>query len=133
MFVFKKKYFFLGSLLLVLEVLIALYLHDRIIRPYVGDLLVVIMIYCFARAFLNASALTIGLCVLVFAYVVETLQYFKLVHFLGLRHSRIANIIMGNSFEWLDMIAYSLGIVMVLFVEHFITSIPRPLHCKSTP
>ena len=36
-------------ILLVVEVLIALFVHDSIIRPYLGDVLVVVVIYTFAR------------------------------------------------------------------------------------
>ena len=35
-------------ILLVVEVLIALFVHDSIIRPYLGDVLVVVVIYTFA-------------------------------------------------------------------------------------
>lgn len=35
-----------------MEVLIALYVRDRFIRPYVGDMLVVVLVYSFVRIFL---------------------------------------------------------------------------------
>ena len=36
-------------LLLCIEVIIALFVHDNFIRPYVGDILVVVVIYTFIR------------------------------------------------------------------------------------
>ena len=105
----------------LIEVLFALYLHDRIIRPYIGDVLVVIMIYCFVKTFHNGSVTIIALSVLLFAYMVEMLQYFKLINYLGLQNSKVANIILGNSFEWIDMMAYTVGIAIVLCVERFKT------------
>lgn len=30
----------------IIELIIALYVHDRIIRPYIGDMLVVVLVYC---------------------------------------------------------------------------------------
>lgn len=122
MFVFNKKYFFIGGFLLFVEVLIALYLHDRIIRPYIGDLLVVIMIYCFLKAFYNGSVVVISLSVLIFAFIVEASQYFKLINYLGLQHSKIAGIILGSSFEWIDIAAYIIGIAIVLFAERLKTT-----------
>ncbi len=29
----------------IIELIIALYVHDRIIRPYIGDMLVVVLVY----------------------------------------------------------------------------------------
>lgn len=60
--------------LFLIEVLIALYAHDRIIRPYIGDLLVVILIYCFVKSFLNTPVWPTAIGVLIFSYTIEVLQ-----------------------------------------------------------
>jgi len=114
---FNLRYFVYTVLLFVTEVLIALFVHDQFIRPYIGDFLVVILIYCFVKSFLNTPVVPTALGVLVFAYTVELLQYFRIVEVLGLQHSRAARIIIGSSFEWLDMLTYTLGILMVILVE----------------
>lgn len=113
----RLKYGLLALLLFGIEVLIALYLHDRIVRPYIGDLLVVILIYCFVKALLNAPVFATALGVLLFAYAVETLQYFHVVDLLGLGHSKLARVVIGSSFEWMDIVAYTLGIGLVLILE----------------
>lgn len=113
----RLKYGLLALLLFGIEVLIALYLHDRIVRPYIGDLLVVILIYCFVKALVNAPVFATALGVLLFAYAVETLQYFHVVELLGLGHSKLARVIIGSSFEWMDMLAYTVGIGLVLILE----------------
>jgi hypothetical protein len=105
-------------LLLFIESIIALYFHDRIIRPYVGDLLVVILIYCFCKSFFYTRVFPTAIAVLLFAYTIELLQYLNFVKFIGLENSKAANIIFGYSFEWIDMIAYTLGIGIVLLVEY---------------
>ena len=38
-------------ILLLIEVLIAIYVHDAFVRPYIGDVLVVVVIYTFIRIF----------------------------------------------------------------------------------
>ena len=50
----KKRFFYIISFLLIfcIEVLIALYVRDNFIRPYVGDMLVVVLVYSFVRIFL---------------------------------------------------------------------------------
>lgn len=114
---FNKNYFILAILLFITEILIALYLHDNFIRPYGGDFLVVILVYCMVKTCLNTPIVPTAIAVLLFAYVVEILQYFRLIAWLGLQHSRLACIILGTSFSWTDMLCYTLGITLVIIVE----------------
>lgn len=118
-FTFNPDYFILTILLFAVEVLIALYVHDTIIRPYIGDLLVVILIYCFVKSFFYFSVLKTAIGVLIFSYGIETLQYLKFVEILGLQHSKAANTIIGNSFAWIDLVAYTGGFVTILLAEKF--------------
>ena len=117
MLTFNLKYFLLTFLLFVTEVLIALFVHDSFIRPYFGDYLVVILIYCAVRTFLNASPLKVATGVLLFSYTIEVLQYFRIVDRLGLSGNAIAKTIIGYGFEWWDILAYTLGIITVLILE----------------
>jgi hypothetical protein len=117
---FNKKYFALAVLLFIVEVLIAKYVHDHIIRPYIGDTLVVILIYCFVRSFLDTPVVATGLCVLAFSFLIETLQYFEIVKKLGLQHSKIASVIIGTSFAWMDIYAYIAGIMLIFVIERLI-------------
>jgi hypothetical protein len=117
---FHQTYFILTLLLLLIEIGIALFVHDRFIRPYMGDVLVVILIYCFIRSFLITPALPVAVTVLLFAYVVEYLQWLQLVKRLGLQNNTMARIIIGSSFEWLDIAAYTTGIMIVLVTEQLL-------------
>lgn len=114
---FNKKYFILSVILFFIEVLIALFVHDQIVRPYIGDLLVVILLYGMIRSILVLPVLETCLLVLAFSFLVETLQYFRLVEVLGLQHSALARIIIGTSFQWMDLVAYTAGIALVFWVE----------------
>jgi DNA integrity scanning protein DisA with diadenylate cyclase activity len=113
----KSGYFLLFIALLVIELLIGTYLHDAFIRPLGGDFLVVILIYCFIKSFIDAPIFKTAIGVLIFSYAVEISQYFHLVKILGLQHSRVALLILGNSFSYYDLLCYTLGILLVLFVE----------------
>ncbi len=101
----------------MLEVFIALYFHDDFVRPYLGDVLVVILLYCFCKTFIKGSTIKIALVVLSFAFLVETLQYFNLISHLNLDHSTLARTILGHSFEWMDIVAYTGGVAVVLVLE----------------
>ncbi len=117
MLTFRKNYFVLTLLLFAIEALIAVFVHDRIIRPYVGDVLVVILMYCFFKSFLNLSMLATATGVLVFAFLIEFLQFWDITGKLGLTEYKIACIIIGNSFAWLDIVAYVCGFLLILLVE----------------
>jgi hypothetical protein len=117
MFRFHKGYFLLALLLFIIEVLIAAFAHDRFVRPYVGDFLVVIFLYCFVRSFFKTPYLWVAVSVLLFSYVVEVSQYFHFIRHLGLQQSRLANLILGSGFEWKDLVAYTLGIFLVIGIE----------------
>jgi hypothetical protein len=117
MLTFNLKYFLFACALFIIEVFIALFVHDSFIRPYVGDYLVVILIYCFVRAFIRASSLIVAIGVLLFAYAIEVLQYFRIVDRLGLSDNVIAKTVIGYGFEWWDLLAYTLGVATVLILE----------------
>ncbi|MES2726923.1 MAG: DUF2809 domain-containing protein [Bacteroidota bacterium] len=117
MLTYQKKYVLFTLVLFMVEVYIALYVHDTIIRPYVGDLLVVILIYCFCKIFLRIAIKWLAIAVLLFAYLIEYLQYINFIKWLGLENNTLANVVLGNSFEWIDMLAYTLGAVLVIVIE----------------
>jgi Protein of unknown function (DUF2809) len=113
---FSKNYFSFFLLLLAIEVGIALFIHDQFIRPYIGDFLVVILLYCLLKSFVNISPIKAALFVLTFAYTIEFLQWFNIADIMGIQN-RALRIIIGNSFSWGDLIAYTVGIALVLQVE----------------
>ena len=117
MFSFQKNYFAVALLLFFIEVLIAAFVHDRFVRPYAGDFLVVIFLYCFFRSFLKTPYPNVALAVLLFAYLVEASQYFHLLRHLGWQRSGLAILILGNGFDRNDLLAYTLGILLVLAIE----------------
>lgn len=117
MFTFNRTYFIFAILLFITEVLIAVFIKDAFIRPYGGDFLVVILIYCTVKSFINIGVTPAAIGVLLFAYLIETLQYFHIVDLLGLQGSKVARIVIGTGFSWMDMLMYTLGILMVWLVE----------------
>lgn len=117
MITFRPRYGLLAIVFFVIEVLIAIYVHDSFVRPFVGDYLVVFLVYCFVFTFWNAHFLKAALAVLLFCYLIETLQYFHFVHYMGLEKYRVLAIALGNSFAWYDILAYTLGFLTILLVE----------------
>jgi hypothetical protein len=118
MLIFNKCYFLLAILIFCIEVVIALFIKDNFIRPYVGDVLVVIMIYCFLKTFVRIRVIPAALIVLVFAFVVEFMQWIQVVDRLGIDRSSVLGIVIGSSFSWMDMMAYVVGIGIVIIYIH---------------
>lgn len=114
---FCPKYFAVTILLFVIEVIIAIFVHDDFIRPYFGDFLVVILIYCFVKSFFNLPILKTALLVLLFSFAVEFLQYLNFIAIIGLENSKLAKIVIGNSFSWNDIFCYTLGVLCVILIE----------------
>ena len=121
-FQFNHNYFILTVLLFLTEVFIALYVEDSFIRPYFGDFLVVILLYCFLKSFIKVSVFVATSVVLLFSFAIETAQYFNIIENIGIQDVTIARVIIGNSFSWIDLVAYCLGIVTVLIIEKIIRS-----------
>lgn len=120
MFRFHAGYFLLSILLLGIEIFIGVCMQDPVIRPYGGDFLVVILLYCLVRSFLNAPVMLTAVSVLLFSYVVEISQYFRLADHLGLKGHSLGRILLGSYFSWTDMLVYTLGIICVTGLERTI-------------
>ena len=114
----RMGYGLAALLLFVIEVLIALFVRDRFIRPYGGDILVTLLICCVIRVILPRSyRLPIGGGVLAFAILVEVGQYFGLVYLLGLGHIEFFRILIGTGFSWWDMVCYGAGCILFVAVD----------------
>jgi len=117
MFLFRKQYLFLTVILLLVEIGIALFVHDAIIRPYIGDFLAVVFVYCLLRSCLASGVVPLVLLALSIAYALEIGQYFHVLAHLGLQHARVARIVLGTAFSWGDMLLYTVGGAAILVVE----------------
>lgn len=123
MLTFNKNYFGLAVLIFTIEVLIALFVRDQFVRPYLGDVLVVILIYCFIKSFLRLPVFPVAIFVLIFSFTIEFLQYLNIVEKLGLEKSPIARTVIGTLFEWIDLLAYIAGVAIVLTAEKYLPNL----------
>ena len=117
---FRVYYLFWSIILFLSELYIAIYIRDDFIRPYVGDILVVILVYAMVRTCLKIPILTTAIGVLLFSFFIEVLQYFKIVEILGLAQDSWARVVIGTSFSGKDLIAYTVGCLILLSLERSI-------------
>ena len=104
-------------ILLVVEVFIALFVHDSFIRPYVGDVLVVIVIYSFIRILIPQRCKLLPLWIFLFAAGWEVLQLFRIVELLGLGGNRFFRILIGSVFDRKDIVCYAVGCLLLAAYE----------------
>ena len=114
-FRFSLPYFLATVLIFIIEVLIAtVFKHWFFVRAYLGDVIVVILIYTFIFSFFdikNKNALIFG--IFIFAVFIEVLQYLGIAEFLKLKPGSIAHIVVGSSFSWIDILCYAAGCVLL--------------------
>ena len=121
-FKFNVSFFVASLLLLLIEISIAVFLTEGFIRHTFGDFLVVILVYCCIRTFIEANPVYMAIGVLIFAFAIEFLQLYNLLDYLQLRHHRMANIILGSTFHISDLIAYTFGTITILAIDLKTTS-----------
>jgi hypothetical protein len=97
------------ALLLLVEIGIALFVHDRFIRPYFGDVLVTVLLCCLCRVVIPKGMPLLPVYVFLFAVFVELTQYFDLVGLLGWEDNTLMATIMGRSFYLWDIVCYGAG------------------------
>lgn len=115
----RRGWFYVAAtfVLFLVEVAIALFVHDAVIRPYAGDSIVVIMVYTAIRAVTRLGVRAAALAAFLFACAVEIGQYFHLVDRIGLGHNAFARTILGTTFVPEDFVAYAIGALVAVALE----------------
>lgn len=96
----------------IIEILIGIFVHDNFVRPYLGDVLVVIVIYCFIRIFFPEKLKLLSLYVFLFASIVELLQGLQIADRLGIT-SQIVRTMIGTVCDPKDIVCYALGCILL--------------------
>ena len=107
-------------LLLAVEVCIALFVNDSLVRPYVGDMLVTLLLCCLCRVIVPCKVRLLPVYVFIFAACVEIGQYFDLVALLGLADNRIISIALGRTYSWMDLVCYAAGCMAAFLLDQLI-------------
>ncbi|SFB79143.1 Protein of unknown function [Zunongwangia mangrovi] len=117
---FSIKYFLVAFVLFITEFLIARFINGGFIRNVLGDYLVVFLIYYFLLSFYKWQKIKLAVFVLLVAYLIEILQYVQILKILGIPKSTFTDMILGSSFDWLDMLAYTLAFLSLVFMQRIL-------------
>lgn len=111
------KYLYAFIVVLAIEAIIALFAMEHFIRAYLGDVLVVVLIYTFIKIFVKRDIKLLPLYIFLFAVLVEIGQYFHLVDLLGLSDNKVATVVLGTSFDLKDILCYFVGCMAIWLFE----------------
>ena len=115
----KNKRLFYGiifAVLVIIEVIIGVFVHDRFVRPYLGDVIVVIAIYAFVRIIIPKKYVFLPFIVFGFSVIVELLQGIHIVDILGIQNNFL-RVLIGTSFDWKDILCYGAGCLILEIYE----------------
>ena len=115
----KRLYYLIKFIvLMVIEVLIAVYVHDSFIRPYVGDILVMGVLYTLIRVIIPERFPYLPYLLFAFATIIEILQYFDFASILDFMDSMILRIVLGATFDLKDILCYAIGTFLIVIINH---------------
>ena len=108
--------YIIGFVLLVaVEVCIGVFYFNFFIRAYIGDVIIVWVLYCLFRSFVperfNSYAVALG--ILAFSFAVEFLQKIHIADILGVKNE-LLRIIIGTSYAPEDLWCYVAGTAVTL-------------------
>ena len=114
---FSRGYFLAFLAVLAIEIFIAIAVRDSIVRPFVGDVLVVVLLYCLVRALTRLPVRAAIGGVFAFACCVELAQWLQLGVRLGIPPKSILGVMLGTHFDPLDFAAYGCGALVIGWYE----------------
>ena len=81
-----------------------------------GDGLWAMALFCFLRLiFVNTKLKDIAIVTLVLSFLVEFSQLIRWEWVVAIRSTFIGHMILGQGFVWLDLLAYSIGVIVIYF------------------
>ncbi|MBO5746888.1 MAG: DUF2809 domain-containing protein [Clostridia bacterium] len=107
----RLPYLILAAVLLVVEVLIGAFVHDDFIRPFVGDVLVTMLLCALVRVIFPNWRYLVP-CVLCFSFAVEMVQLIPIDI-----ENAVLRIALGSTFDVIDLVCYTVGCLLFFIGE----------------
>jgi Protein of unknown function (DUF2809) len=114
----RYVYRVLALFLFAVEVLIATKLsHLPFVRGSLGDVLVTMLLYFAALAFRDFERWRLAATVFALACLIEGAQYLHLAQALGLAEGSVLRVVIGDTFQWADILCYLIGTALALALD----------------
>ncbi len=118
----KKRipYIIFSLIFIILCILIVLaFASNQFIRGFVGDAVIVMLLYSIAKSFRDFDNLKLSLGITIFAYLIEFSQYIKIIPLLGFQENYFTRIVFGSVFDPFDLLAYTVGGVSIFHLDTY--------------
>ena len=114
----RPDYAHAALIVFLAEVAIALWVRDAFVRPYLGDVLAVILVYLMLRAVTTWRVIPAALAALSVGLAVEIGQAINLLDILGLSNHAVARVVFGTAFSVGDIFCYAAGAALAVAAEY---------------
>ncbi|MUT67415.1 DUF2809 domain-containing protein [Paenibacillus sp. NEAU-GSW1] len=114
---FNNKYMISFILLFLAELVIALFLHDSFIRPYIGDMLVVVLMYCFIKSIFSVHTKLLPFYIFVFSINIEICQWYEFVKLIHMETNVFIKTLFGSVFDIKDIYSYFAGCLILYILQ----------------
>ena len=112
-----KRNILIFTLLLVTEIAIAVFHFHKFVRGFIGDVLVIPLLFYFLRCFTRLRTLYLAGLVFLLGVLIELIQHSGMLNPL-LKNTPVLRIMVGTTFDWKDILAYGIGTIIILFFEN---------------
>jgi len=113
----RLAYALLAGVVFLIEVAIALFWRDGFVRPYLGDVLAVALVYLALRATTRLAPWGAAGVALAVAVAIELGQWVHVLDAVGLGANRLARVVLGGVFDPRDILCYLIGAVAALGLD----------------
>ena len=94
--------------------------RTNVIPLVTGDFLYAVMIYVLMRIILiNKKSYQIAILSLILCYGIEFLQLYQGSWMIELRKTLFGRYVLGQGFLWMDILAYTFGVLIAFILEKF--------------
>lgn len=104
-------------MIFLVEVAIALWVRDAFVRPYLGDVLAVILVYLIFRAITTWRVIPAAFAAFAVGLAVEIGQAINLLDSLGLSDHAVARVVFGTAFSVGDIFCYAAGAAIAMIAD----------------
>ncbi|MCR2032981.1 ribosomal maturation YjgA family protein [Anaerofustis stercorihominis] len=114
----RIKYLISAIIIISAEVFIAVFVNDDFIRPYVGDMLVVFVLYFLYKTLFPKKNKNLPFYIFILSVIIEILQGINIVDILGLGDIKFFRILIGTNFDIKDILCYLIGCMILYYIEN---------------
>ena len=118
----KRLPYLLGfTAVLVIELCIGIFVRDDFVRPYVGDVLVTVLLCCLGRMVFPDRFPWLPAAVFLFAVAVECVQLFSIPAL----EDTVWGVLLGSTFDGADILCYGIGCASFVILDLLYRSCQR--------